>query len=268
MSDDCKQSLHPDLGLADRDPEEAGAVALGARVRAAVEAMILDGRLAPGERLNEIALARLLGVSRGPVREAARALERTGLVTVIMNRGAFVRTLSVDEAIDIYELATLLFAHASRRVAATATAAQTLELVGLVDAMDGSIAAADREGFFELNSRLHRRIVEMARNRQVEGAYLEYTKKLRLFRRRSFEPRVNMGEANAEHRRLVEAILAGDADGARARAEAHGRAGRGRFLAAIDYREAEARPVDPPLADAESERDGPEREMTDLAGAG
>ncbi|BBK45340.1 GntR family transcriptional regulator [Allostella vacuolata] len=218
-------------------------MALGARVQKAIEAMILDGLMAPGERLNEIALARLLGVSRGPVREAARALERSGLVTVIRHRGAFVRTLAVDEAIATYEMATLLFAHACRQLAVSASAGQALELAGLVDAMDRAIAATDRESFFELNSRLHRRIVEMAPNREVEAAYLGYTKKLRLFRRRSFEPAANMGDANAEHRRIVEAILAGDGDGARARAEEHGRAGRGRFLAAIDYREPEPPPA-------------------------
>ena len=247
MPNDCKQSVHAYPAAAEPDleailpPEEAGAIALGARVQEAIEAMILDGRLPPGGRLNEIALARLLGVSRGPVREAARALERTGLVTVIMNRGAFVRTLSLDEAIETYEVATLLFAHASRQLAVSATAGQALELVGLVNAMDDAIGGADRERFFALNSRLHRRIVEMGRNRAIAEAYLEYTKKLLLFRRRSFEPQVNMAEANAEHRRLVDAILAGDGDGARARAEEHGRAGRGRFLAAIDYSDSGSR---------------------------
>ncbi|MCC7275614.1 MAG: FCD domain-containing protein [Alphaproteobacteria bacterium] len=213
---------------------------LASRVQGALERMILEGALAPGERLNEIALARRLGVSRGPVREAARALERTGLVTVIMNRGAFVRALSVDEAIDIYELATLLFAFASAQLSQTVDAARAGELVRLVDGMDAAIAATDREAFFERNSRLHERIVAAARNREVATAYLGYTKKLQLFRRRSFEPSANMGEANAEHRRLVEAILAGDADLARRRAEEHGRAGRARFLAAIDFHEPDA----------------------------
>jgi hypothetical protein len=59
--------------------------ALGVDVLRRIEQLIISGALRPGERLNEVALARTLGVSRGPVREAARALERTGLVTVIMN---------------------------------------------------------------------------------------------------------------------------------------------------------------------------------------
>ncbi|MGE0718940.1 MAG: GntR family transcriptional regulator [Alphaproteobacteria bacterium] len=207
---------------------------LASRVQDALERMILDGRLPPGERLNEIALARLLGVSRGPVREAARALEKGGLVTVIMNRGAFVRTLSLDEAIDTYELATLLFAFAAAQLAQAVTAAQATALLRLLDTMDRAIAATDREAFFAGNIRLHEAIVGGARNREVAAAYLVNTKRLQLCRRRSFEPAANMAESNAEHRRLVEAILAGDSEAARHRAWEHGRAGRARFLAAID----------------------------------
>jgi DNA-binding GntR family transcriptional regulator len=250
VSNDCKQSVRADAEVG--PPPSAAPVAPAARVGQAIEAMILDGEIAPGERLNEIALARRLGVSRGPVREAARALERSGLVTVIMNRGAFVRELAVEEAIDAYEVATLLFAQAARRLAAAATASQALELMAIVEAMDRAIAATDREAFFERNSHLHRRIAEMAPNREIERAYLEYTKKLRLFRRRSFEPADNMAESNAEHRRLVEAILAGDGEAARARAEEHGRSGRRRFLSAIAYGDAAppAAARAPELADA------------------
>lgn len=241
MSNDCKQSVSvkseaPDLALhAGTSAAEGAVVGTADRIRLAIETMILDGVIGPGERLNEIALARRLGVSRGPVREAARALERSGLVTVIMNRGAFVRELAVEEAIDTYEVATLLFAQAARRLASAATAAQSLELLDLVQAMDRAIAATDRDTFFATNSQLHRRIVEMAPNREIERAYLDYTKKLRLFRRRSFEPADNMAESNREHRRLVEAILAGDGEAARIRAEEHGRSGRRRFLVAIAY---------------------------------
>ena len=209
--------------------------ALALNVRDALERMILDGRLEPGARLNEIALARALGVSRGPVREAARALERTGLVTVILHRGAFVRTLTLDEAMDIYQVATLLFAFAAWHLATSLTAAQAMELRALVDDMDRAIAATDRDAYFALNVRFHGCIVAFARNREIEAAYLSYAKKLLLLRRRSFEPGVpHMAGSNAEHRRLLEAILAGDPELARRRAEEHGQAGRARLVAAIE----------------------------------
>lgn len=205
-----------------------------------LERLIADGTLSPGERLNEVAIGRRLGVSRGPVREAARALEKTGLVTVIMNRGAFVRMLSLDEALAIYELNAVIFGLAAGLVAAGLTAGQALALRDLVDGMDRAIAAADRDGFFQRNVAFHARIMEFCPNREASGVYLGYARKLLLLRRRSFEREGHMAQANREHRALLEAMLAGDAARARELAEAHARAGRARFLSAID------RPSDAP----------------------
>jgi DNA-binding GntR family transcriptional regulator len=212
------------------DPQSS----LSSRVRAELERMILDGTLAPGERLNEMALAKRLGVSRGPVREAARSLERVGLVTVILNRGAFVRTVPLDEALDCYALNGLLFGFGCAQLAATITAAQALDLRGVFDGMEAAVLAMDREGFFALNIRFHERFMAFSRNRQAEAVYLAQTRKLMLFRRRSFDRSSSMAESNAEHRRILDALLAGDADLARRYAEEHSRSGRARFLSSID----------------------------------
>src|SRR5258708_4296579 len=129
----------------DESAEARPARALGRRVQDELEELILNGALAPGQRLSEGALARQLGTCRGPVREALRALEKFGLVTVIMNRGAFVRVISLDEAIETYEVTMVLFGFAAAQLAATVTAAQALELRKLVDAMD---VAGDRDRYF------------------------------------------------------------------------------------------------------------------------
>src|SRR3989449_11056532 len=73
-------------------------------VQKELERMILAGEIAVGAKLNEVALAERLGVSRGPVREAFRALEESGLVDLEKNRGVFVRQLSVEEGDGIYEM--------------------------------------------------------------------------------------------------------------------------------------------------------------------
>ena len=67
---------------------------LTAIVHREVERMILSGELKPGQRVNEQALAGRLGVSRGPIREALRALERSGLLTSVVNQGVFVREIA------------------------------------------------------------------------------------------------------------------------------------------------------------------------------
>src|SRR3546814_14088231 len=69
-----------------------------------IERLIVEGELAPGERLNEIQLAARFGTSRGPLREATRSLEAKGCVAVIRNRGVFVRQLSVEAALEVYDV--------------------------------------------------------------------------------------------------------------------------------------------------------------------
>ncbi len=208
---------------------------LGADVARELERLIVEGVLRPGERLNELALARKLGVSRGPVREAARALEKTGLVTVIMNRGAFVRQLDLDEAMAIYEVNAVLFGLAAGQAAEALTSAAALQFSAMVEEMDRAVAAGDRDRFFATNVRFHAAIMAASRNREAETLYHGYTRKLLLLRRRSFEREGHMARSNAEHRAVLEAILAGDGARARAAAEAHARAGRGRFLESIGH---------------------------------
>src|SRR3546814_1563212 len=69
-----------------------------------IERLILSGELAPGERINEIHLATRFGTSRGPIREAIRSLEAKGLVEAVRNRGVFIRRLTAEEAIEIYDV--------------------------------------------------------------------------------------------------------------------------------------------------------------------
>src|SRR5215831_17391648 len=89
---------------------------LTALVQKEIERMILSGELTVGAKLNEVAVARRLGVSRGPVREAFRALEESGLVHQEKNRGVFVRQVSVEEAEEIYEVRAALDEWVGRRV--------------------------------------------------------------------------------------------------------------------------------------------------------
>src|SRR5687768_3586195 len=79
------------------------AVSLTSALERELERLILSGELPPGDRINEIHLARRFGTSRGPIREATRSLEAKGLVQVVRNRGVFIRRLSIEEALEIYD---------------------------------------------------------------------------------------------------------------------------------------------------------------------
>ena len=93
-------------------PQSASAAA-GEVIREA----IIDGRLPPGQRLKEEELARELGMSRTPVREALLTLESEGLVESIPRRGATVRSYAVGDLDDVYQLRALLEGYAARRAA-------------------------------------------------------------------------------------------------------------------------------------------------------
>src|SRR5919109_61913 len=97
-----------------------------------IQQMILHGELNAGERINENRLAARLSISRGPIREALRALEQAGLVRVIANRGVFVRELTLKEAIDAYDIRASLFGLAGKSLASIVTAEQAAVLSQLV----------------------------------------------------------------------------------------------------------------------------------------
>lgn len=89
---------------------------------------ILDGRLAPGARLKEEQLAKDLGISRTPVREALLLLQAEGLIESVPNRGAMVRSYSPEELEDMYDLRALLESYAARRAATRVTEEELVEL--------------------------------------------------------------------------------------------------------------------------------------------
>src|SRR5215831_4308198 len=108
---------------------------------------ILAGDLPAGSKLNEATIADRLGVSRGPVREAFRALEESGLVRLEKNRGVFVRLIPVEEADEIYELRAVLDEFVGRRLAQVITPEQVRELRARVDQMEKAAARGDVDAY-------------------------------------------------------------------------------------------------------------------------
>src|ERR1051325_505471 len=96
---------------------------------------IIRGRLEAGERVLEIDLARRFGVSRQPVREAIRTLEREGLLTSLPNRGTFVTRVSLEDAIAIQDIRAQLEGLAARLAVAHLTSADFKRLRDLIKAM-------------------------------------------------------------------------------------------------------------------------------------
>ncbi|NKC31717.1 FCD domain-containing protein [Falsiroseomonas selenitidurans] len=202
---------------------------LASLVAQEIEAMILAGTLAAGERLNEQQLAVRLGVSRGPVREAVRGLERSGLVVSVRNQGSYVRSVSTAEALEIYDLRAALTGLACARLAGTASAADRAALEALVARMDQARRADDAPAYYGLNLDFHAALLARGGGPRTRRLYEDLGNELHLFRRRALVEPENMRESNAEHAGIVAAIAAGDAAAARAAGEAHIAGGKRRF---------------------------------------
>jgi phosphonate utilization transcriptional regulator len=170
---------------------------------------ILAGSLAAGVKLNEVDVAARLGVSRGPVREAFRALEESGLVRFEKNRGVFVRRITLEEADEIFELRALLDEYAGRRAARNATAADVRDLEALVDRMGVAATRGDSDAYFALNLEFHDRIVALAGNAKLAQLYRRLVNELNLYRRAALNRAGALPVSVAEHRAIVQRIGAG-----------------------------------------------------------
>jgi DNA-binding GntR family transcriptional regulator len=152
-----------------------------------IESLIVSGELPPGERINEIQLARRFGTSRGPIREATRSLEAKGLVEVVRNRGVFIRRLSLDEAIEIYDIRSALFGLAGRLLAARMSDQILDHLNASLETMDRAAELRDFDSYYPLNLAFHSFVVEKAGNATLAREYAAMVKKLHLFRARTGE---------------------------------------------------------------------------------
>jgi len=175
-------------------------------VQREIERRILGGEFPAGSKLNETAVADLLGVSRGPVREAFRALEESGLVQLSRNRGVFVRQIALDEADEIYELRAVLEDFVGRRVAKSATPETIAELTDRVDAMERAAARGDVDLYATINLDFHDRLVELAGNAKLVTLYRRLVNELNLYRRATLAQGGALPISTREHRDIVERI--------------------------------------------------------------
>jgi DNA-binding GntR family transcriptional regulator len=222
-----------------------------------IERMILAGELRAGERLNELGLAAKLGISRGPIREAVRGLERGGLVVTVVNQGSFVRTVSAEEAHELYDIRIALTGHACAHLARHATPEQIKALRGLVRQMGAAQAASDAAGYYARNLEFHSALLQFSGNRRALRIYEELGHELNLFRRRSLVSVEGMRESNAEHAEMVRAIAARDGARAREAGETHIAHGMRRFAATAPRSEPEPSSAAPPRASPGGARNGP-----------
>jgi DNA-binding GntR family transcriptional regulator len=177
---------------------------LSSLVAEELERMIIRGELQAGDRINESKLAQMLDISRGPIREGCRILEKSNLVRVVTNRGVFVREMSIAQAAEIYDVRAHLFGLAGRLAAPRVNLREIGELRAMVHEMQNS---KDIDEYYPLNVAFHSRLVELSGNSHLAGIYNSLSKELHLFRRSGLLLRDDsMASSNLEHVRIVEAL--------------------------------------------------------------
>jgi len=199
----------------------------------------MNGELRGGERVNEIVLSERFGTSRGPIREACRALAQEGLLVAVPNRGVFVRELDLREALEVYDIRSALDELMGRSIAERISDGQVSELWTLVDAMDEAAAARDLDRYYPANLAFHNRLLSLANNRRLERLYRSLVKELHLFRRKGLLQRGSMAISNAEHKQIVAAIAERDPIAAGVCMKSHVLAAKQRLLAAVEAEQSE-----------------------------
>jgi DNA-binding GntR family transcriptional regulator len=184
--------------------------------------MILDGSLAPGTELRQESLSADFGVSRTPLREAFRVLERDGLIQSISNNRSVVVELDDENMRELLEIREALDGLAARLAAErTLDAPQAADLRDAVESLEASGATMDLGTFLSSHVRFHTSVFEAAGNSRLDMflPIVRISTQMWFTRLRSQPERVQISAH--EHREIVDAILAGDTGEAERLARSH-----------------------------------------------
>ena len=169
----------------------------------------------------EVELAEEMGVSRTPIREAIRKLEKEGLVTIEPRRGAYASMISTEDMVEILEVRQDLEGLAAYFAADRMEKSQMEELRQVSNSYNEAVMQGNMEAMIKHDTRFHHIIVESCRNKilvQMIEQLQELVLRFRYIYYDNFKRAENMPE---EHEAIVAAIAEGDADKARAAADIH-----------------------------------------------
>lgn len=140
---------------------------------------IIRGEIAPGARLLEVQLSADLGVSRGPVREALRILEKRRLAQILPRRGALVTPWSRDQVISLYEVLTPLYQLLARKTAGNWTPETLTPIYSVVEGLIASAESGDPDGYYERNLAFARACAPVAGNPLLHDLLVDFEASMR-----------------------------------------------------------------------------------------
>jgi len=175
-----------------------------------LRALIIEGVLLPGAKLNERELCERLGLSRTPLREAFRVLAGEGLLRQLPNRGVQVATMTVEEVRHAFEVMAALEGLAGELAAERVTDADLADLGVLQAEMERAHAARDLPAYYRVNRAIHDRLGAIAANPALIHTCRTFNARLHALRFRSNLKREKWDQAVVEHRGMLAALAARD----------------------------------------------------------
>lgn len=182
------------------------------QVTATLESEILTGKLASGTALTEQSLSKRLGVSRTPIRAALHTLAEEGLINLIPNRGAVVVGVTREDLIDIYKIRMRLEGLASALAAERISREDLATLRESVELAEFYISRNDTEHLKELDTQFHAIIYRASGNRMLNKTLSELHRNIISYRKMSLSVPGRLERSVGEHREILKAIEAGDAE--------------------------------------------------------
>ena len=191
------------------------------KLRDEIENDILTGFFAPGERLDEVQLAGRFGVSRTPIREALIQLGAIGLVELRPRRGAIVVDPGANRIYEMFEVMGELEGMAGALAARRHTEQDRDKLLSAHARCERSATSGDTDAYYYDNELFHHAIYEASHSGFLLSQCTALHRRLRPYRRLQLRVRNRMKVSFSEHAGIVEAILAGEAETARALLRSH-----------------------------------------------
>ncbi|MBI4347847.1 MAG: GntR family transcriptional regulator [Elusimicrobia bacterium] len=167
---------------------------------------ILDARIPVGTALSEYQLAKEIGVSRTPVREALKRLEQDGLVRSVPRRGTFVANLTVRDIVEIYQIRIQLEGLAARVAAERMDAAGLAELIRGLDKADKAARQGRTDAAREHDRHMHKKIIESTSNGRLAQILTTLDDQVHRIRQRALSHPSRVPATLAEHRAMLDAI--------------------------------------------------------------
>lgn len=213
----------------DRPQQRAAKLTRAEELRLQLADEIVRGILRPGAALDETEIARRFNVSRTPVREALRQLAASGLIEARAHRGSVVAQPSLDRLIGMFEAMAELEALCAGLAAERMSPAERHALEAVHEELRVLSHAGNPERFHEVNERFHNTIYAGSRNGYIAEITMATRVRVQPFRRAQFRNLGRLAKSQAEHDRVVVAIMRGDRQGAAAAMRAHIELVRGEY---------------------------------------